>query len=162
VWGVLWGIGATVGWVLRGFGIQIRRPRELNGIRVVGYWFITPKNILAVSVGIVALAVSYYFLVSLPASNRDQLQFEKDTATAARAERDGKEAAALQAKQEREASFQACSAEADMAYWSYVKLNGKEIPGKPGAYTAATFVWSTADKRKADALSECHREYDIK
>jgi uncharacterized protein (DUF3084 family) len=107
------------------------------------------------------LAVSYYFFVSLPASNRDRLQFEKDTAAAAKAERDSKEAAALQAKQERETSFQACSAEADMAYQSYVKLNGKEIPGKPGTYSAATSVWSTADKRKADALAECHRQYDL-
>jgi len=117
---------------------------------------------LAFSASLVALSVSYYFSFSLPASNRERLQFEKDSAAAAKAERDGKEAAASQAAQDREGSFQLCSAAADVEYSSYVQLNGKEIPGKPGTYSAPSFVWSTAEKRKADALAECHRQYDTR
>jgi hypothetical protein len=169
LWGALWCIRASVLWVLRGFGVQIRTAREpgesvsaRERLRHIGEWFITPKNMLAFSAVLVALAISYYFLLSLPASNRERLQLEKDSAAAAKAERDSKEAAASQAAQDRERSFQFCSAAADMAYSSYVQLNGKEVPGKPGTYSAPSFVWNTAEKRKADALAECHRQYDTK
>jgi hypothetical protein len=127
-----------------------------------GRWAIAPKNLLGLSVGLVAVAVSYYYLVSLPASNRKRLQFEKDAAAAAKAERDSKEEEAAQAARDREMSFASCSADADTDYWSYVKLNGKEIPGKRGAYTAPVLVWNMADKRRAEALAECHRQYDPK
>jgi hypothetical protein len=169
LWGILWSLRATVAWVLHGFGIELGKPREpgvsaavRERLRGAGEWLIRPKNVLALSVGIVAIAVSYYFLVSLPASNRERLQFEKDTASAAKAERDSEEQAAAQAAQGRALSLQQCSDEAETTYWSYVKLNGKEIPGKPGTYSAPMFVWNTADKRKADALAECHRQFDTK
>jgi hypothetical protein len=106
--------------------------------------------------------VSYYYLVSLPASNLQRLQFEKDAAAAAKAERDSKEEDVAQAARDRAISFDSCSADADTEYWSYVKLNGKEIAGKRGAYTAPVLVWNMADKRKAEALAECHRQYDSK
>ena len=138
LWGILWSLRAAVAWMLRGFGIELAKPREPDGsvavrerLRNAGEWIITPKNILALSVGIVAIAISYYFLVSLPASNRERLQFEKDTAAAAKAERDSQEQVAAQAAQGREMSLQQCSDEAETTYWSYVRLNGKEIPGKP-------------------------------
>ena len=168
LWGVLWGLGATVAWVLRGFGIQLKRPQTsdaptlMQRLHGAGRWVIAPKNLLALSVGLVALAVSYYYLVSLPASNRERLQFEKDAAAAAKAERDSKEEEEAQSARDREVSFASCSANADTDYWSYVKLNGKEIPGKRNAYTAPMFVWNMADKRKAEALAECHRQYDPK
>jgi hypothetical protein len=168
LWGVLWCIGSTVTWVLRGFGIQLKRPQTVDAptlverFRGAGRWVIAPRNLLAVAVGLVALAVSYYFVVSLPASNRERLQFEKDSAAAAKAERDSKGEEVAQATRDREMSFISCSADADTDYWSYVKLNGKEIPGKRGAYTAPTFVWNMADKRKLEALAECHRQYDPK
>ena len=169
LWGALWCMRAAVLWVLRGFGVQIRKAREpgesvavRERLRGIGRWFITPKNMSALSASLVALAVSYYFFFSLPASNRERLQFEKDSAAAAKAERDSKEAAASQAAQDRERSFQLCSAAADVEYSSYVQLNGKEVPGKPGAYSASSVIWSTAEKRKADALAECHRQYDLK
>ena len=120
------------------------------------------RTIMGLSVGMAALAVSYYFLVSLPASNRERLQVERDAAASAKGERDTKEQAALQAAQDRDLSLQTCIRDADTTYWSYVKLNGKEIPGKAGTYSAPAFVWDTADKRKGDALAECHRQYDPK
>ncbi len=167
LWGVLWVLLATVAWLLRGFGIELKR-KPTSGesatvmvrMRGIGPWLITPKNILALSAAIIALTVSHYYLVSLPTSNRARLQFEKDTAAGAKADRDSKEEAAVQASQERELSFQNCSGEAETSYWLYVKLNGKGVPGKPGTYTAPIFVWNTAAKEKADALAECHRQYD--
>jgi len=167
LWGVLWILTATFAWLLRGFGIELKRQRDsgqsvtmVDRMRGVGQWVIAPKNILALSVAIVALTVSHYCLVSLPASNRARLQFEKDTAATAKAERDSKEEALTQASQERDLSFQNCSSEAESSYWSYVKLNGREIPGKPGTYTAPMYVWNAANKQKADALAECHRQSD--
>ena len=167
LWGVLWILTAAFAWLLRGFGIELKRQRDsgqslgtLARMRGVGRWVVAPKNILALSVAIVALTVSHYYLVSLPASNRARLQFEKDTAAAAKAERDSREEAALQASQELERSFQSCASDADESYWSYVKLNGREIPGKPGGYTAPMYVWNAANKQKAEALAECHRQYD--
>lgn len=167
LWGILWILTATFAWLLRGFGIELRRQRDsahslsaMARVRGVSQWIIAPKNILALSVAIVALTVSHYYLVSLPASNRARLEFEKDTAATAKAELDSKEQAALQASQELERSFQNCSSDADESYWSYVKLNGRAIPGKPGGYTAPMYVWNAANKQKADALAECHRQYD--
>ena len=42
------------------------------------------RTIMGLSVGMAALAVSYYFLVSLPASNRERLQVERDAAASAK------------------------------------------------------------------------------
>lgn len=167
VWGLIWGTVAAIRWVLRGFGIHFTKPTEprepvpvTERFRAVARWLIAPKNLVALSAGLVALAVSYYFLVSLPASNRERFQFEKDKAEAAQMERDKKEEAAKQAVEDRRLAFQGCESDATTTYWEYVKLNGKAAPGKPGIYTAPMFVWNTADKRKADALAECHRQYD--
>jgi hypothetical protein len=171
VWLLIWGSIGIVRWVLRGFGIQFKQKADeaetsepvpvMERLSAIGHWFIAPRNILALSVGIVALAVSYYyFLVSLPASNRERLQFEKDRAEAARVERDKKEEDAKQAIEDRKMSFATCETDADTTYWNYVKLNGKEVPGKLGTYSAPTFIWTAADKRKADALAECHRQFD--
>lgn len=165
--GVLWIITGIFAWVLRGFGVQLKRQRGsdtpvslIDRMRGVGHWAIMPQNLLSLSVAIVALTVSHYYFVSLPASNRARLQFEKDRATAAKAERESEKEALAQASQQRDLSFQSCSSEAQSSYWSYVKLNGREIPGKPGTYTAPVVVWNIADKRKAEELAECHRQYD--
>lgn len=167
VWGILWGVRATARWVLHGFGLELgtnRVPGQSVAVserfRTLGGWIITPRNIVTASVALAAISVSYYFLVSLPASNRQRLQFEKETAAAAKTERDNKEEAAAQEARDRQVSFEQCAAEADMAYQSYVKLNGSEVPGKPGTYSASTLIFNNADKRKADALAECHRQFD--
>jgi hypothetical protein len=97
---------------------------------------------------LVALSVSYYFLVSLPASNREKLQFEEEIAEAARLEREKKENALTQAAEERKSAFQSCEVDAETSYWNYVKLNGKEVPGKPGTYTADVLVEHSRQSRR--------------
>jgi hypothetical protein len=164
---ILWGVFAAVRWILRGFGIERKpsgEPRERKGIgdrfRSVGDWLVVPRNLLVASVALVALSVSYYFVIALPATNRERLRFERQAAEAARADREKKESEIAQAAEERKLAFQLCEIEADSSYWSYVKLNGKELPGKAGTYTANMSVWNIADKRKAEALAECHRKHD--
>lgn len=170
LWLFVWGSVAVVRWVLHGFGVQFKKKPEevepsepksvMERVSAIGRWLIAPRNILSLSIGIVALAVSYYFVISLPVSNHERLQFEKDKVEAAKVEREKKEEADKQAIEDRKMSFLSCEAEADTTYWNYVKLNGKEVAGKPGAYSAPTFIWTAAEKRKSDALAECHRQFD--
>lgn len=106
-----------------------------------------------------ALAISYYFGIALPANERAKLQFEKDKYAA-------EQAAKSAQNEERESAriqLQSCLDSADTEYWSYIKLNGTLVKGKEGtegAYSTPTFVLETADKRKQNALAECHRQYD--
>jgi hypothetical protein len=163
-----YGILATFKWVLRGFGIQFGGEGHTSSfhlpitesLRACGQWLIVPKNILALSVCAVALAISYYFSFALPASNRERLQFEKERADATKSERDKREETAKQVTDERKQSFQNCELEADTSYWQYVKLNGKAVVGKLGVYNAPMFVWNLAEKNKINALAECHRQFD--
>lgn len=79
---------------------------------------------------------------------RQQAKLEADTKAKAEGE-----------KTLNEALLDGCLADADTHYWSYVKLNGTEIPNKPGTYNAPTSVWDYADKQKKSALDECYRKY---
>jgi hypothetical protein len=66
VWLLIWGSIGIVRWVLRGFGIQFKQKADeaetsepvpvMGRLSAIGHWFIAPRNILALSVGIVALA----------------------------------------------------------------------------------------------------------
>jgi hypothetical protein len=103
-----------------------------------------------------ALAVSYYFVVVLPSNERAKLQLEKDKYEAEKKERAERE----EQKKDNDILFGSCTVDADSAYWSYVKLNGKPVPGKAGTYSAPMHIWDAAEKRKSNALAECHKEFD--
>ncbi len=108
---------------------------------------------------IVALSVAYYFAIALPATGRARLDFEKQKYAAEQKE---KESLAEKNNQEHELNaslLQSCLDGAEDAYWTYVKLNGKAIPNKPGTYTAPLYVWDNAAKQKKDAIGECQLRY---
>lgn len=96
VWGVLWGFYRISRWVLRGFGIGLAHPISEDHeslpsaprARSIGAWFAVPRNVLVASVALIALSVSYYFLVSLPSSNAAKLQFERDKLEAEKNDRE--------------------------------------------------------------------------
>lgn len=102
-----------------------------------------------------ALAVSYYFGVVLPANERTRLQLEKDKYEAEKKEKAEQHERA--ASNEKMLGF--CVDGTDAEYWSYIKLNGTPVAGKPGTYSAPTYIWEAAQKRKNDGLAECHKEY---
>jgi hypothetical protein len=63
---------------------------------------------------------------------------------------------AQKAKEDRQSKLEAfIDIDADLEYWNYIKLNGKPVPGKPGIYTAPTYQWDEAQKRKKEKVEEC-------
>lgn len=115
---------------------------------------------LLVVLALPATALAYYFGIALPQSDRARFQFERDKYAAEIKEKAARETKQAQEQFERKTLLDACAADADTSYWTYVKLNGTAVANKPGAYSAPTTVWSTADKRKKDSLEECHKQFD--
>ena len=125
---------------------------------------LTPKTYLLFLATLVALAASYYFIVALPAHNREMLQLEGErSAEQAKLERHRAEQAGLErhridkhrlrAESER---YIDCLVAAEKQYWKYVKLNGGQEEGK-GMFAAPRWVWKEARKVRQDALDECER-----
>lgn len=101
----------------------------------------------------------YYFVIALPSHNRAVLQFEREKFEQETAAKQRREAAAELDAELREGILESCTDAAEREYWFYVKLNGKPIPGKDGTWTAPGHVWDSAQKKKVDALAECHRKH---
>ncbi|SRR6266496_142737 len=125
----------------------------------------TARNLLLVLCTLVALAVAYYFAIALPRHNRDRLEFDREKFKAQQEEKQREQEEKREAEQEarskteveaagNEAALDSCTDEAEDEYWSYVKLNGQPVTGKPGVYTAPQYIWDDAAKRKKAAL-EC-------
>ena len=129
----------------------------------------TPLGVLILFVAIISISISYYFVVALPSHNRALLELERQKFEAAQ-EVNSRELSDKTLKEElakidadyRQTRLDNCIDEADKAYWSYVKLNGKPVPGKEGTYTAPMPIWDAAKNAKKDALDECHRQWDPK
>lgn len=51
-----------------------------------------------------------------------------------------------------------CIAEADEAYWDFMKLNGKE--NEDGSIYALDRFWSAAKANKKDAVDLCYKKYN--
>ena len=135
------------------------------------------RTLLLVLLSLPVLAVSYYFVFALPAYNQAQLELEREKFKAEQNEKQRKEQAEAEAQRQRakleadtkakaegektlnEVLLSGCLADADTRYWSYVKLNGTEIPNQPGTYNAPRSVLDYADKQKKAALDECYRKY---
>jgi len=52
----------------------------------------------------------------------------------------------------------ACIRDADVAYWSYMELNG--TPQDDGSIYALTRYWDTAKRDKQDYIDNCYRKYN--
>jgi len=165
VWLILWCVFATARWVIRGFGVPQGQDSPIlfkvaQFPRSFATWLCLPRNLLLASLVLPCISVSYYFAIALPESSRARLQFEHETAEAARLEKEAEEQAVARSVDERKSAFRQCEIEVEDSYLGYVKLNGKPVPGKPGIYSASIAIWGEADKKKAQALAECHRRYD--
>jgi hypothetical protein len=123
------------------------------------------KILLAISV-LVGLSIAYYFSVSLPTYNQRRLALEERKYFDAQQEKREQRAAAATKEEElaanasyKEMRLQGCLSLAGDQYWEHIKLNGTKTPGKPGAYSAPTYVVDQARKIKKDAIDECHQQY---
>jgi uncharacterized protein HemX len=126
-----------------------------------------PGGIVLLLVSVLALSIAYYFAISLPNHNRALLELEREKFMAAQEEKQmaGKEEALKELDTQidaatREIQLHTCIDKAEAAYKTYVKLNGNEVPGKKGVYTAGRVIWDSAAKAKNEALEECHRQWD--
>jgi hypothetical protein len=62
--------------------------------------------------------------------------------------------------QDRQSKLENCiKVDAEEEYWGYIRLNGKEVVGKPGQYSAPVFQWSQAERKKKDKIEECKLLY---
>ena len=120
----------------------------------------TTRNWLLFILALPAFALAYYFAVALPENQKARLDFDRERYQTEKKEQVEREAKLKEERDNKQIFFDACVADAVTAYWSYVKLNGEPVKGKPDTYNAPTTVWDTADKRKTNAIAECHRLYD--
>jgi hypothetical protein len=64
------------------------------------------------------------------------------------------------ADQDRQSKLKNCiKVDADEEYWGYIRLNRKEVAGKPGRYTAPMYDWNEAEKKKKGKIEECKLLY---
>lgn len=119
----------------------------------------------AVFLGIAALSVAYYFAIALPRNNAARLALERERFEADRKEKKRQADEEQLARERQEADktaaelkYTRCEQEGDDAYWSYVKLNGNPVEGKPNTYSASQSTWEEAAKRKERTINYClHR-----
>lgn len=100
----------------------------------------------ALLAGLLVLGVGYYFLVLIPQRERERLALQQQQIELQKQE-----------KTRRAAFLAACRAEAEEKYNTYIQLNGREVPGKPGVYSAAQDVWDRAAEERKAHIDECVR-----
>jgi hypothetical protein len=63
-------------------------------------------------------------------------------------------------RDERRTDLQNCiDFEAEDAYWNVVRLNGKQVKGKPGVWNAPAPVWEMASRSRQEKIEECKVRY---
>ncbi len=133
---------------------------------------LTPRNLLLCLCTLVAVAIAYYFAIALPRHNQARLEFDREKFRAQQEEKQKEQEDKREAQQEarskaeieaagNEAALDSCIDDAEDEYWSYIKLNGEPVAGKPGVYTAPQYIWDDAAKRKKAALDACYKRYPI-
>jgi len=110
-------------------------------------------------VTILVLAISYYFIIALPAHNRAMLQFEREKYDTTQKEKEMNQAAEIKEKEENEIVLDNCIKSAEARYYDYIRLNGTEVHGKKGLYNAPLHILESASKTKKADLEECYRKY---
>ena len=126
------------------------KPNPISRLSIMSF-----KSALLVILLIPALAISYYFVVALPSNEHLRLQFEKEkyeTEKRANTEQEQK-------RKDNEIQLGLCALHADNEYQTSIKLNGKKVSGKQGILVP-TYIVEQAEKRRNDALAECHKRFD--
>jgi len=108
---------------------------------------------------IVALSVSYYFGFALPANNRARLDFEREKYNNEQAEMKAGRLARAEEAQTKQQMLSSCLARAAQNYDADVALNGAK-DGQRG-YSVDTRVAAVLDKRRAEAIAECHKQFGL-
>lgn len=104
------------------------------------------KLFAALLAGLVVLGAGYYFLILIP--QQEKARFELQRQQIEREE---------EAKTKRAAFLTECRAEAQKGYESAIRLNGTEVPGRPGVYKAPQATWDKAAEDRKAYIDECLR-----
>lgn len=115
------------------------------------------KMYLLLLATIVALSISYYFAVALPANNRAHLDFEREKYNNEQTEMKARRLAQAEETQEKHRMLSSCLARATQSYEDAVASNGT----KSGqlSYSVDARIAGMLDKRRAEAVAECHQQF---
>jgi len=114
------------------------------------------KTYLMLLATIVALSISYYFVVALPANNRARLDFEKEKYRNEQAEMKANKLAEAEKRDRNGVLLYACLTSADKTYDHELALNGI----KNGTiYSVDSRKAAVISKRRVDAVAECHQQF---
>jgi hypothetical protein len=140
---------------------------EARQRRFVGSYVLMLLTILTAS-------TAYYIVVVIPARDRAHLEFEQEKFRAEQKRQESQAEQDQRAKdEERKRSdaeeqrrgriLETCEAEAERAYWAYVRVNGtRDSNSNSGAYFASQDVWDTAESEKQRQLESCYRRNGLK
>ena len=116
------------------------------------------RNYLLFLSTILVFAVSYYFVIALPQHNRSKIDLEREKFQTEQKEKESAQERARFNAIVKDVDLGQCIQTAEDNYWTYIKLNGQEVAGKSGTYTASQIIWDRAAKAKKAELDECHRK----
>jgi len=114
------------------------------------------KPYLLLLATIVALSISYYFVVALPANNRARLDFEKEKYRNEQAELQAKKLAEAEERNRNSAWLSSCLASADKTHDRELALNGTK---HGDSYSVDSRIVAVIAKRRLDAIAECHKQF---
>ena len=115
------------------------------------------KTYLMVLATVVALSISYYFVVALPANNRSHLDFEKEKYRNEQAEMKAKNLAQAEEVRTRQSMLSGCLVEAGKNYDNLIARNGTK--SAMGGYSVDTRILAILGKQRAEAVAECHKQF---
>lgn len=117
------------------------------------------RNFLLTLATLLALAISYYFVLALPSAERARLDFERMKYNNLKQEEIEKELKAQHDAESGALRIRLCQTEATKAYDSELKLNGRPIPGQPGVQELITLARKIADHEKQQVFDACMAGY---
>ena len=112
------------------------------------------RAVIVCVLAIPAIAISYYFLVSLPAYNRAVLDLEKQKYVDQKAKEEIS-TLAKESQDRRATELATCASDVQRQYENDLKRN--RTAGNNGGYTLDLQVLAQIERRKEAAINECHK-----
>jgi hypothetical protein len=114
------------------------------------------NRVLSVAALAIACSIAYYFVIALPKIEKDKLEFEREKIAAAEAQREELKSQ----KEERKRELLNCRVDVEKSRNEYMKLNGKEVPDKPGIYLLSNADIERMAVIERDGYADCARHYE--
>jgi hypothetical protein len=112
---------------------------------------------VGISMVLVAVAIAYYFAISLPAYHRDHLALEQQKYADELKRQSADASRAAQKEQERVTALNTCFEETEMRRTTYLRLNGTVT--NEGTITTGDRITRQADEQKKSAVEACLKQF---